>query len=233
MTLGDAPWSPLVDNDRVPVRAAEQADGPAPGGAGWERERGPSLVRALWRYRWAILAVVLLCTAAGYVYGRSQPTVFQAASSIKLLNPYDRTLFRQERGVPFTDVDRYLNAQADLVKSPEVMARASELLENQLLPGQIRQHVSAEGSTQIFEVTIRASFEDPQQAADVANAVTQAYQDVAAAESRRMSKRRWRSSQIFKPASRSAWRGRRERDGAKQSDCAGDRSPSEGRADPG
>jgi Mrp family chromosome partitioning ATPase len=108
--------------------------------------------------------------------------VFQAASSIKLLNPYDRTLFRQERGVPFTDVDRYLNAQADLVKSPEVMARASELLKNQLLPGQIRQHVSAEGSTQIFEVTIRASFEDPQQAADVANAVTQAYQDVAAAK---------------------------------------------------
>jgi Mrp family chromosome partitioning ATPase/capsular polysaccharide biosynthesis protein len=162
----------------VSVGVADEAQ-PAtdPGGT-----RSPSLVGALWRYRWAILVVTLLAAVVGYVYTGAQPPVYEAAGRVTLTNPFDRTLFRNERGVAFTDFDRYLNTQAARMTSPDVLSAASELLEGRLRPGQIRQAVEAESSTSILEVTVRARFEDPTEAANVVNAVIQAYQNVAAAQ---------------------------------------------------
>lgn len=145
----------------------------------WDRERGPSLLRAIWRYRYAILVVALLSGAVGYVRESRKPPVYEAASNIQLLNPYDRTLFRQERGTAFTDLVRYLGSQADLVMSPDVMARASELLHGELRPPQIRQIVTAQSSTTVYEITVRGRAGDPAVVASVVNAVTEAYQDVA------------------------------------------------------
>jgi Mrp family chromosome partitioning ATPase len=153
-------------------------EAPTAGGAGWDR--GPNLVSALWHYRWAILIIACLSALAGYIYTRSQPPVFEAVSKVSLASPSEQTLFRQERGVAWVDIDRHLNAQAGLVKSPDVLARASQLLDGGLGPSQIGEHVSAESSTDVLEVTVRARFQDSKQAADVVNAVTQAYQDIAA-----------------------------------------------------
>jgi succinoglycan biosynthesis transport protein ExoP len=150
-----------------------------PGNPGWES--GPNLVGALWRYRWTILVIAFLSASAGYVYAHAQPPVFEAVTRIALASPYDQTLFRQERGVAWVDIDRYLNTQAELVKSPDVLARASQLLDGDLRPGHIRQQVDAETSTEILEVTVRGRSADRTQAADVVNAVAQAYRDVAEA----------------------------------------------------
>src|SRR5215204_109774 len=155
------------------------ADGFPGGDPSWARERGPSLARALWHYRWAVLILSGLCGLAGYLYAQFQPPVFEAVTSIKLRSPSDTTLFRQERGVPFTDIELYLNSEADLVESPEVITRASALLGGGVPPKKIRQQVTAESSTKILEVTVRARFEDPAQAAKVANAVTKAYEEIA------------------------------------------------------
>jgi Mrp family chromosome partitioning ATPase len=141
--------------------------------------QGPGLTGALWRYRWAVLVVAVLSALAGYVHTVRQPPVYQSVAQVELANPYNLTLFRQERGVPFTDIDRYMNVKADLVKAPAVMTRASQLLNGRLLPGQIRQHVSAKAVPDVFKILITSQLDDPQQAAAVANAVTQAYQDVS------------------------------------------------------
>jgi len=136
----------------------------------------------MWRHRWAILIVACVAAAGGYLYANARPSAYEAVSRVALANPYDRTLFRQERGVAFVDIERYLDTQADLVTSAQVLARASDLLEGRLRPAQIRQHLTAESSTRIFQITIRARVEDPALAAEVANAVTRAYQDAAAAQ---------------------------------------------------
>ena len=78
---------------------------------GWRQ--GPSLVGALWRYRWAVLLFALLSAVAGYLYTAAQPPVYEAVGRVTLVNPFDRTLFRNELGVAFVDIDRYLNTQAD------------------------------------------------------------------------------------------------------------------------
>jgi Mrp family chromosome partitioning ATPase len=164
---------------RVPVGVSEFSGAlPAPDPS-WDRERGPSLVRALWRYRYMVIVVALLSAVGGYVYESRHPPVYEAAVSIVLRNPYDMTLFRQERGVAFTDPDRYLNSQADMIRSPEVAARASELLGGELRPAQIRQSITAESSTKIFQVTVRSRFDDARRAANVVNAVAEAYREVS------------------------------------------------------
>jgi Mrp family chromosome partitioning ATPase len=150
-----------------------------PGAPGWNR--GSSLVDALWRYRWAVLIVACIFSIAGYVYATVQPPVFEASGRVTLASPYDRTLFQNERGVPYVEIDRYLNTQALWMTSPDVLAGAAELLAGRFGPGQIRELVEVETSTSVLEVTVRARFEDPTAAAEVVNAVIQAYQNVAAA----------------------------------------------------
>jgi polysaccharide biosynthesis transport protein len=151
-----------------------------PGAPGWNR--GPSLVGALWRYRWAVLIIACISSIAGYVYAAVQPPVFEASGRVTLASPYDRTLFQNERGVPYVEIDRYLNTQALWMTSPDVLAGAAELLTGRFGPGQIRELVEVETSTTVLEVTVRARFEDPTAASEVVNAVIQSYQNVAAAQ---------------------------------------------------
>jgi len=129
-----------------------------------------------------VVAVALLSAVVGYVYEKRQPPAYEAVTRIELRNPFDMTLFRNERGTPFTEIDRYLNSQADLVTSPQVMARASTLLQGSVRPALIRQHLTAESSTKIFEVTVRARWDDATEAANIVNAVTKAYEQVAEAQ---------------------------------------------------
>jgi Mrp family chromosome partitioning ATPase len=126
-----------------------------------------------------VIVVALLSAVAGYAYESRHPPVYEAVVSIELRNPYDMTLFRQERGTAFTDIDRYLNSQADMIKSPEVVARASALLHAGLRPAQIRQSITAESSTKIFEVTVRSRLNDARRAANTVNAVAKAYWQVS------------------------------------------------------
>jgi Mrp family chromosome partitioning ATPase/capsular polysaccharide biosynthesis protein len=145
---------------------------------GWDR--APHLLNSLWRYRWAVLAFALVSASAGYIYTAAQPPAFEATGRVTLTSPYDPTLFRNERGVPYVEITRYLNTQSHRMTSPDVLAVASELLEGRIQPARIRQMVEAQSSTTIFEVTVRARSDDPTEAADVANAVIQAYESTAA-----------------------------------------------------
>ncbi len=169
---------------RVRLRVSHPEDSAPPSPPGWEKERGPSLSRAVWRYRYVVLVVALLSAVAGYVYQSSKPPLYEAATRIELRNPYAMTLFRNELGTAFTDVERYLSSQAAMVTSPPVMARASQLLGGGQRPAQIRQSVSAQSSTKIFELTVQARSGDPATAANTLNAVTKAYQEVAEAQVR-------------------------------------------------
>jgi Mrp family chromosome partitioning ATPase len=144
--------------------------------------RSPSLVRALWRYRWAVIAFALVSAMVGYVYTSVRPPVYEAAGQVMLTSPHDRTLFRNERGVPFVEVERYLDTEADRMASPDVLAGAAELLEGRLRPREIRELIEVQSATTGYAVTVRASSEDRTEAADVVNAVIQAYQNAVTAK---------------------------------------------------
>jgi Mrp family chromosome partitioning ATPase len=108
--------------------------------------------------------------------------MFEANGRVILSSPHDRTLFRNERGVPFVEMERYLDTQADRMTSPDVLAEAAELVEGRFLPREIRQLVEAQSSPTTYAVTVRARLVDPNEAANVVNAVIQAYQNIAAAQ---------------------------------------------------
>ena len=165
---------------RVRLRVSQPEEmAPAAVDAGWDRERGPNLIGSVWRYRYMVLVVALLSAVGGYLYASSKPVVYEAATRIELRNPYDLTLFRNERGTPFTEIDRYLSSQAQVVTSGDVLDRASEILKGRVPRAQIRQSVVAQSSTKLFEVNVSARTGDPATAAAIVNAVAKAYEEVA------------------------------------------------------
>jgi Mrp family chromosome partitioning ATPase len=135
-------------------------------------------MRAVWHQRYVVVGVALLCAVAGYLYTSSRPEVYEATARVELRNPYDMTLFRNERGTAFTEIDRYLNTQADMVTSPDVLTRASQLLDGRVTRAEIRQSVVAQSSTKLFLVTVTGRTADPRTTAAIVNAVVKAYEEV-------------------------------------------------------
>jgi Mrp family chromosome partitioning ATPase len=136
-------------------------------------------MRAVWRSRYMVLIIALLAAATGYLYESSKPPVYESVARVELRNPYDMTLFRNERGTPFTEIDRYLSSKADMVTSPDVVTRAAELLHGRVSRPVLRQSIVAQSSTKLFQLTVTARAGDPTTAADIVNASTKAFEEVA------------------------------------------------------
>ena len=127
-------------------------------------------LRPLWRRRWMVIAIVVLCTAATYSYYNNQPKDYEAATRILLGsggNPLD-----QSGGVLS---DREVQDLTGLLTSRDVSTKVAERLgrgaEGASLAGAVRAFASP-GSDFVI---IKGYQGNPQDAADVANAFAQAF----------------------------------------------------------
>lgn len=147
---------------------------------------GPGLLMSAVRYRWFVLSLTLLSGGIGCVYSLSQPVEYEATAELLLTDPRSAGIFRDDQ---FGDQARYVNNQAQRIVSTEVAAEAAALLDGRYEPRGILEIVGAVPSLDLDLITITATEDTPQRAADAANAVAQGYQDVVTREIREQSER--------------------------------------------
>jgi succinoglycan biosynthesis transport protein ExoP len=149
---------------------------PAPAGGG-------SLPAVLWRSRWLVLLCLLAAAAGGVGYiGLVTPRYTSTAklcldyAGIRIRSPYE------SGGRPQTD--KYLSTEAEFIKSRPILAAALELLapqrlrtfEGTAIPGLwLQENLTVEIGKKDEVISIRAGAPDPNEAAQIVNAVLDAY----------------------------------------------------------
>ena len=119
--------------------------------------------------------------AAVVVYGLSflQATSYEAEASMLLTDPRTSGIF-DDGSSGISDLSRYVRNQADFAQSSAVAARAVGLLGNGLTVKEVNESVSATPSRDRDLVTIRARQPNAEEAASLADAIGEAYQQLVA-----------------------------------------------------
>jgi uncharacterized protein involved in exopolysaccharide biosynthesis len=89
---------------------------------GWDE--GPGLLQSAWRYNWIVAVAALLGALLGYGLAARQPVLYQGTS--RLLFGSTSVALPGQVAQPSGDPDRYLNNQAQLIRSSEVLERAAK-----------------------------------------------------------------------------------------------------------
>lgn len=130
----------------------------------------PTLFSSIARYRYAIAAVTVVAALVGYLASSLRPPVYVAETNIFLSN-----------GAAFGSTDdpaSRVAQEAARLQSRTVLDRAYQNLGPELAESVIRGvETEPDPSTGILTVTVRAT--DPGVAADFANAIANAYQEVS------------------------------------------------------
>lgn len=135
---------------------------------------GPGLLEAVWQYRWLVVAATLLAMGTGFAASFLQTTMYEGEARLLLADPRNAGLF-QESGTVI-DPSRYVRNQAELVASTPVTVRASELVDGRVSVREIDERVTAQPSVDLDLITIRALDPTAEGAAELADAVAEAYQ---------------------------------------------------------
>jgi polysaccharide biosynthesis transport protein len=137
---------------------------------------GPSLVLSVWRYRWQVVAAAIAGALIGLVIAQLQAPVYQASTLLRLADPETVGVFESQE---IAGAEVYMARRGDIVRSQAVMERAAELLGPGVRADQIRQSTQVETDPDLLTLRIRVQAETAASAADVANEVAEAYQQVA------------------------------------------------------
>jgi Mrp family chromosome partitioning ATPase len=133
----------------------------------------PNVVESIWRWRYAVLAAVLVAGALGFVLASRQDPVYETSATLYLTNPATSGIFQQSR----PNLDQYLPQQTERLRSSRVLTDAAESLGG-TSPGAIADQLVVSGDTELATLNIAVTDGLPERAAEVANAVSEAYQEV-------------------------------------------------------
>jgi len=147
------------------------AEGPDGGWAG----RG--LAEIVFRHWLLIVLSVLAVTGLAYGLSSLQPTRYRAEARLLLNDPRSSSVFSGENQTVL-DPARYVRNRAEYITSEAVLTRASDRLQHKVDVPTLRQRVTATPEQELDLVTISALDPTPEGAAQTANAVAKAYQDV-------------------------------------------------------
>jgi succinoglycan biosynthesis transport protein ExoP len=126
-------------------------------------------LRPLFRRRWSVIAIVVLCTAATYGYFENQPKEYQATTKVLLSNgsnPLDASGGLSDREVQDLGV---------LLGSRDVAAGVARRLGRPADAGNLAGSIATFASSGSNFVEIKATQANPNNAAAVANAFAQAF----------------------------------------------------------
>jgi Mrp family chromosome partitioning ATPase/capsular polysaccharide biosynthesis protein len=163
----------------------------APDGV-WAEEdaarEGPGILSSLWRYRRIVAAATLLAALAGYGAARLQPARYEAQAAMILRDPGSPGVLGGDSSQS-VDLDVYMARQASTATSRMVLERAAGNLDPRLSVAELRDAVQVAPSGDLASLVISARAGDREQAADIANAVGDAYQQVNAESVARQAQR--------------------------------------------
>lgn len=147
--------------------------------ASWDWDEGPSLLGSAWRYRWLLVAAVLVGALLGLGLSSLQPTRYEGVARVLLLD-------REPGQEPGTvDPARELQNQVNVMTSASVLGQASERHGGGQTVEELRELVTVEASRDADVITIRALDPAPAGAARLADSVASAYEEVVAQDVRR------------------------------------------------
>jgi uncharacterized protein involved in exopolysaccharide biosynthesis len=154
---------------------------------GWDVVGG--LLQSAWRYKRLIAAAVLLGALLGYGWASRQPTLYEGVSRVRMARPCG---YLPIDG-PICDPDWYLGGQAQLMSSSAVLQHAVKLSGSSISAETLGQHLEVDVAQdptrrpgQELVITIQVVDSTAKGAAQLANAVTLAYQQVAIQQERKI-----------------------------------------------
>jgi Mrp family chromosome partitioning ATPase/uncharacterized protein involved in exopolysaccharide biosynthesis len=158
--------------DAAPDRWQGEAD------ATWGER--PGIVASLLRYRVIVVAATLLGAVVGYGIVQLLPVRYQAEASLILSDPGGPTVLGGGSALGSSDREVYVAKQVDFMTSSVVLRRARRLLGSRQSLTEVREELDVQPSASMTGISIVATGPDPGTAADLANALATAYQQVTA-----------------------------------------------------
>jgi uncharacterized protein involved in exopolysaccharide biosynthesis len=155
---------------------------------GWDVVGG--LLQSAWRYKRLIAAAVLLGALLGYGWASRQPTLYAGVSRVRMADPCGPAPIDG----PICSPDWNLGRQAQLMSSSAVLQRAVKLSGSsisaetlgQRLEVDVAQDPTRRPGQEHGVITIQVVDSTAKGAAQLANAVTLAYQQVAIQQERKL-----------------------------------------------
>jgi hypothetical protein len=135
------------------------------------------LLRSVWRYKGLVVAVVLLGALVGYGWAARQPTLYEGVSGMRMIDCPDTASC-----LPF-------RSQAGRMSSSEVLQRAVTLSGGRISAVTLGQRLEVQITPDPQLIKIRVVDLTPEGAAELANAVTLAYREVAIEQNHKVIRR--------------------------------------------
>ena len=139
---------------------------------------GPTITGSIWRFRYLVLIAAILGGSASYLLAQLQEPVYESSTRMFITTPGAAAVFEQ-RGI---DLPRHVAQQAELLASPVVLETAATALDDGSTAAGIAEQVTVDSDADLATLTISVQDPWPRRAADVANAVAEAYKDAVRAE---------------------------------------------------
>jgi capsular exopolysaccharide synthesis family protein len=147
-----------------------------------ESRSDPGLLEAMWAYRWSLIAFVLVAALGGYALSSTQEPMYSATARLVLEDPRDPGLLGSDEANRFLDPERYFPQQAQRMENPTVLDAAVASLGTGVTTEQLDRVIDASANIALNTISVTATTPDPQLSTTYANAVADAYQQVAAQE---------------------------------------------------
>ena len=135
-------------------------------------EEAPSIVQAIFRERWIVLACVLIAGLFGIGLSQLQQKEYTAQSRIFLSASGDFDPINTDDG----DVGRFVSDQVAVLDSTEVLNRTIKALGLNVGPYQLRRDIKILPGTDNNVITIKAVAADPKTAKSIADGIPIAYE---------------------------------------------------------
>jgi Mrp family chromosome partitioning ATPase len=151
---------------------------------GWEGESDatwgdrPGIVASLLRYRAIVVAATLLGALLCYGIAELGPVRYEAHAALIISDPGAPSVLGGGDALESGDRQVYLDKQADIATSTVVLERALEILGSGQSLDDVRDELDAQPSANLASISIAATGSDPRSAAELANAVGTAYEQV-------------------------------------------------------
>ena len=140
------------------------------------------LLQSAWRYKGLIAAVVLAGALLGYGWAARQATLYEGVARVVLAG--SSTSPSEVLPVPPVDPGQYLRQQAQLMRSAPVLERAVKRSGSRISAETLRQRLQVDAAKDADLVTIRVLDSTATGAAQLADAVAAAYDQVVARQLR-------------------------------------------------
>lgn len=138
------------------------------------------LLQSAWRYKWLIATAVLLGALLGYGWAARQPALYEGVTRVFLVAGSRSPSLAGEAPQLPGDPAQYLRHQAQLMSSRVVLERAVKLSGSRISPETLGQRLEVDAAQDADVITIRVLDSTATGAAQLANAVAAAYEDVLA-----------------------------------------------------